>query len=297
MSKIIRNWTKEDDDFLRKNNNEQNSILAEKLGRTLQSISTRKKILRITRDKYDFVKDFKKQTPNLAYALGFIFADGHLFKCKNKSSYGVTINIVESDAIYLDKSILSVSNWMQRYFNKNDYTRKKQAKPQKRYIIHNKDLFNFLYYDLEFKHKNEFFSSKIFEFLPENLHRYFWRGFFDGDGCIYTPKDKGVRCYIAGSHDFNWQLLTDLCDKLSIYSHIKLQTNHTGGWSHFVIHRLYDCEKFINFIYGGVGKDGIGFTRKYIKYIKYLENKYTTPPKKYANNKNAQKMFFNINGV
>lgn len=298
MLKIINHnkvWTKEEDDFIRNNNNLSTQQLMDALCRSYESISTRKKNLHIKQDVHDYIADFSANTKESAYSLGFIFADGHVFYSPKNSYGGVAINILSTDALFLDKPLLKTSMWHTRTF-----IRAGTKKPQKSYRIGSNDLYNFLYNDLDFKYKNQFFSQKIFDFLPEHLHRYFWRGYFDGDGCIYIPETKsqnGIRCYIAGSHGFDWSFLQDHLTKMKIESKIKLQTNHTGGWSHIHIDKLLHCEKFINYIYGGVGVDGIGFTRKYIKYIRYLERRYCLPKSKYSNSKNFPKMFFNIKGV
>lgn len=298
MLKIINHnkvWTKEEDDFIRNNNNLSTNQLMDALGRSQESISSRKKNLGVKKDIYDYVTDFSANTIYSAYSLGFIFADGHLFHSDKKGYEGAVVSILATDSIYLDKALLNTTVW-----NTRTEIRAGTTNPQKTYKIGSKTLFKFLYHDLEFKYKNQFFSQKIFNFLPEHLHRYFWRGYFDGDGCIYTPEthnQNGIRCYIAGSHGFNWSFLQHHLTKMGIESKIKLQTNHTGGWSHIHIDKLLHCEKFINYIYGGVGVDGIGFTRKYIKYIRYLERRYCLPKSKYSNTKSFPKMFFNIKGV
>lgn len=298
MLKIINHnkvWTKEEDDFIRNNNNLSTKQLMDALGRSQESISTRKKNLHIKQDVHDYVADFSANTKESAYSLGFIFADGYVFHHPKNNYGGVAINILSTDALFLDKPLLKTSIW-----NTRTFVRAGTKKPQKSYRIGSNDLYNFLYNDLDFKYKNQFFSQKIFDFLPEELHRYFWRGYFDGDGCIYTQERQGwngLKCFIAASHDFDWSYLQNLCSSMGIDTQINLRTNHTGAWSHFYMQKLLSCEKFINYIYGGVGVDGIGFTRKYIKYIRYLERRYCLPKSKYSNTKNFPKMFFNIKGV
>lgn len=291
-------WTDYEDDFIKRNTNHlSNKDIAFLLGRTLEAISTRKKKLRIIKDKKDIISDFLSLTPNLAYVLGFLFGDGSVSNTELKSTknYSVCLKIHPQDKVYINNSFLLVSKeWkIKNYLRSN-------GQQTLEYNIVNKELHNFFYYDLDYKHKNNYISNKIFGFLPENLHRYWWRGYFDADGCIYVPKTKGqsgIRLYWAAPYDFDWSALKRCCDSMEVEYGIKLQTNHTGGWSHFYIHKIYHVEKFVNYLYSSVGVDGIGFTRKYIKFIEYIEKRNCLPKSKYSNQKNTPKMYFDINGV
>lgn len=284
---IQKPYNKEDLQFIKDNVDKMTTEeMAIKLGRTIGSLTTKRNQLGVEK-KVDFkdpLQDFQTPTKELAYLFGFTFADGCLYKYKttHKNVPGrLVIGVKYTDGQILKRIADKISdNWKYRQYQ---YAVSKN--PTFELVINSTPVYNFMYHDLEFKYKNEFFSSKIFDFLPENLHRYFWRGYFDGDGSV-SLLDKGgnlsFSCNFCGPANLNWGKLSELLNNLdcnhsaAIHNNLNTDRRIRGSWSH-----LYICGhaavRFLSYIYKDFSLDNIGFTRKFIRYVKYLERRAISP--------------------
>ena len=134
--------------------------------------------------RYNLNKDYFKtiDTEHKAYWLGFIWADGCISKSNetDKSETRLTINISQKDRAILEQFIIDIeSNYKIYEYIPSEETYSDH--PMSKVVINSVELCR----DLR-QHGLTLGPSRTFPWksIPEELHRHFIRGFFDGDGCI-----------------------------------------------------------------------------------------------------------------
>lgn len=141
-------------------------------------------------------------TPNKAYILGLLYADG----CNHLSHNSITLSLQESDLSIL-KSIKKELNYEGpiRFVEKN----KKNFRHKNQYVLCIND--EYMSKQLERLGMVNAKSLKLLwpTFLPKDLISHFVRGYFDGDGCVwYDKKRNKCETQICGTRNF--------CENLSI---------------------------------------------------------------------------------
>lgn len=201
-------------------------------------------------------------TPEVAYFLGFLWADGCIYT-KKKYTYLVQISIVSSDFKYLKKMFKRIGH---TNFNKYKPLPKKW---QEKTIasIYSKPLTEFL---LKNGYDNKENPHIILDIIPENLRSYFYRGLFDGDGHIHVGR-KGFSCGLTSSINQDWGAIEKLFKNLNIKYFIQRREKKDGHSSELRISNARDTLLFLDLIYGNFSKDKIGFSRKYSNYKKLKE--------------------------
>ncbi len=204
------------------------------------------------------------KTPEVAYILGLLWADGHVQQ-KDKHNV-VSISCQIEDFKIFEKILKKIGDWRIYYFP----PRKKTWKATGWACTHNKPLVNFLL-DNDYKAKSWSSADKIIEKIPENLKHYWFRGLVDGDGCFYVRKQWwGGSLSISSSYNQNWLYMENLCKKLDIHFRINKvvngeKYNHSKA-SHFIIDRKNDIIRFGEYIYKNFKIDHIGLFRKFTKF-------------------------------
>lgn len=202
-------------------------------------------------------------TPEICYILGLIWADGHI----RKDDYKSAISIMTSDMNHLLSVFLKIGNWSIREYQPVN----PKAKPQTILSCCNKPLFYF-FQEFDYIIKSGTSPDKILNIIPEHLRHYWWRGYFDGDGCLYlrdNKPDKGLS--MASTINQNWTFLDKLCSYLDIKnSRIETQKHKTGSSSKFCLSSFDSIKKFLDYIYDNYENDKIGLPRKYQKYLSFL---------------------------
>ena len=158
---------------------------------------------KLTRRKYKVNESYfdRIDTPDKAYWLGFIYADGH----NSKREDSITIGLKESDASHLYKFRESIgSDHNIKIYNCTGFNpHNKVAILQ----IYSKSLSKCLKAKGCVHNKTDRLE---FPDIPKSLCSHFVRGYFDGDGCItYLFDKKGfirLRFYIAVNDPFSNQL-------------------------------------------------------------------------------------------
>ena len=118
-------------------------------------------------------------TPEKAYFLGFIFADGCLIDNPKEYRYKLNIKIHNKDEDILERFILlldsEVKIWRSRKRDISEvgFSSKKMINDLKNIGIHQNKTYTIEYPKID-----------------EKLERHFLRGYFDGDGCIRINEDK-----------------------------------------------------------------------------------------------------------
>ena len=205
-------------------------------------------------------------TPNKAYILGLLHADG----CNKMDKSTVSIGLQESDNDLLEKIRFEIGS----------------EKPLRFIDNSNKHTFGYNYenmYELQMFsiHMCKQLAEKGIvpnkslvigfpEWLSEDLISHYIRGVFDGDGTIsqtyVSENNKPISFNIVGTDSF-CQSLKRICeDKLNINSYIYDASCHNGITKQFTINAKNDIKKFLDWIYQD---DDIFLQRKYDRYCKY----------------------------
>jgi len=196
--------------------------------------------------------------PETSYILGYLWADGSI---RNKSK-NIKLKIKKDDYDNIRSTLNFIGIWSEYlYISKNP---KHSDKIEGRF--NNKIVYNFLLMH-DYYHKSTASPTKILNTIPKHLHQYFFRGYFDGDGCI----QKYTTC-ITGDYNQNWHDIINLCKQLEINFTIVKQINkkRNSKCSRIHIYGKSNIKKFLSYIYTGRGVDNIGLNRKYRKYTEFF---------------------------
>jgi len=148
-----------------------------------------------------------------SYMLGFIWADGFLYENVSRYTHSTSISIAKED---MDE----ICDYLKEGFKfGGDYTRKRKEnwKEIRTLSTNDIDLFNFLK-ENDYKDKSINPPNKILSLVPGDLKKYWFRGFFDGDGCIYIsgkPNYNNQICF-SSSYEYDWSFLVDLLKSIGI---------------------------------------------------------------------------------
>lgn len=268
--KEFRIWTEDEIEYLKKEYTTKGvNVCAKHLDRSKQSIYKRAAILKLTMSKRvraqmcSISQDpFKKYvinrdmlinvtTKEAAYVLGLLWADGSL---KNGNTSTISIGNKISDMEELTQIFNVLGTWN---------IRKRHNTLQFRCSD------TFLYQHLvdnDYLIKSGAPATKILNNIPIALHRYWWRGYLDGDGCILKNQQKVV---FAGTYNQDWSF----ADYLNIPYTIEQQIMSLYRWSKLKYTKKAAVKQLLDFIYNEYDIDHIGLKRKYIIYQSYYKNK------------------------
>ena len=167
-----------------------------------------------------FDKDYFKiiDTPNKAYLLGFIYADGYV----TNGTFGIKLGIQDLDFMQSIKTELKSEHKIGIYTNKNGYSYGNQ-------------------YCMLGIHDDGFVSdlqnlgvvcnkSKVLKFptenqVPKELIWHFIRGYFDGDGSVYFNYNSKYDYYninisFVGTYEFLNSILSNIQSIVKTKTHI-----------------------------------------------------------------------------
>jgi hypothetical protein len=196
-------------------------------------------------------------TPEHAYLLGFIWADGSIIKLKQRNTESIRLEIVTSDMLDIQPVLTYTGKW-------GMHTRiRPNRKPQTTAYTSNKKLSDFLI-DCEYKEKSKLSPNKILNIIPLNLHEFFLRGVIDGDGCFYY-KGQTFQFSLAGSFEQDWSAFEQIFSNLGIkYTIQRIVKNDRSASSAIRITNRNGIIKLGEFIY--CNRLDIGLSRKQLKY-------------------------------
>lgn len=215
----------------------------------------------------------------VAYLLGYFWADGHIRPVMSKDGERVissvcTMEILNRDFQRIKKCFRLTGNW--NYLIKQK--RKNSENLFSRAYSGDREIYNFLL-ENDYRVKSYVSPDKILSKIPIKLHKYFFRGWFDGDGSIHCC-DKNKTISVASTYDQDWSALEGLCKSLGVQYRIykrknKAKNGHTHKASIFIISNTYNILRFGNYLYKGFNKNNIGLYRKYkvFKKVKRLSLK------------------------
>lgn len=273
-----RIWTKEEINFLKENYPLYGAkFCSEKLKRTIRAVQSRCSLQKIkplketitrnnrqaqleyneNRPNSDFninVDQFLNiQTPEVAYFLGFLWADGYMVRQE------IRLSIVSKDMYTIKPVLDKLGKW--------NYSERKSEgrKPTCTAFTNNRKLFEFLE-DNDFKIKSGASADKILSKIPNHLKHYFFRGLIDGDGHI--NKNSIV---ISSCLKQDWKYIFDISLELGIKCYC-YKSIRDGSKSSKVEMNGINGLLFGDFIYQNIELDNIGLPRKFNNYLK-LKNK------------------------
>lgn len=207
--------------------------------------------------KIDPLRFIKVTTPEIAYVLGFLWADGYL-----GANYSINTEIVSDDAIVIEKIFLSTGQWHIFQRHRIGY------RPQTKFSCNSKVLYEHLVLK-GFKTENKS-PLDLLKTIPKKLHRYWFRGYFDGDGCWYFNAKNYLRqCTISSRYEQNWDFMVDLFQELQINQYNLNQQNKKNkkgiinSSSQVRLCSVGGIKSFGYYIYGG---KMFGLDRKFNKF-------------------------------
>lgn len=258
---MSKQWTDEEIKFLKENYKTMTyKQLSEQLNRTKAAIDLKINRLGLKKDKYVYNHDFFENidTPQKAYWLGFIYADGGVAIDTRTNSCELSIKLQASDANHLRK------------FNKTLDGNVDVSFDTRKCNLNNKmyDTCQIRFYSSKLVHdlgQHGVIPNKTmtirFPNINKNLYADFIRGYFDGDGCVCENKKKNGPSSIAanftcGSIDFLNDLRSILYEN-GICSYI---TRWKDKAPKLVIGGMKNTHNFLYYIYNNKSE--------------YLERKY-----------------------
>lgn len=228
---------------------------------------------RESRKKYDYDETYfsKIDTPEKAYWLGFIYADGYISKKQNGNPiFGMTL--AEEEPLIKLNQCLKSTKPIRSYKKTNSYSDKS---------IEYKSVFcsSQMVEDLEKVGcvENKTFKLEFPYFLDENLISHFIRGYFDGDGSVYQHLQKnGGKEYlflgvsICGTESFLKSLAPYIEGETCVY---KDKRKDTDCWV-IRFNSNIRCLKFYHYIYKNCGN--MYLSRKKEKFEDYIKDRGST---------------------
>lgn len=287
MNKI---WTEEETNFLKENYPKFGAkYCADKLGRSLSAVHNRCYLFKIKPSKETLKRlaseaqiNYQKErsnddfnvnveqflditTPEVAYFLGFLWADGYIVRQE------IRLSILSVDMETIKPTLDKIGKW-----NYNERVRG-ESKPICTAFTNNGRLFEFLKNN-DFKIKSGTSANKILNKIPKTIKHYFFRGLIDGDGHIGKSTLTISSCF-----NQDWSYVQDVCKILDIKNYI-YRCEYDSGKSSAIEMNGINGLKFGDYIYENIELENIGLPRKYEKYLE-LQRKVESGQKYVANKK------------
>ena len=229
----------------------------------------------------DLAQFLNIQTKEVAYFLGLFWADGTLYRKGHNNS--LRLEMVAEDGESLKPSLMKLGKWSsgQRQRHRNG---KKFGRLQMSFSCNNRPLAEWLC-SMDYDTKSVAAPTKILTAIPSHLKHYFWRGYLDGDGCIFVPKNNlskwATQVAFWGAIDQDWSALTSLLKELGVnhilVSYERAKPNGVVHRSSVInITRKWELLKLLTYLYQG---EPIGLTRKRAKFDQVKEHFVRLSPK------------------
>lgn len=216
----------------------------------------------VGRRKYKINENYfdKIDSPNKAYILGFLYADGH--NEIKKTTVSISLQEEDKEILELMRQEIGSEKPLEYidYSTKNDFGY--HYKNQYRLIFFNKHICDILNEIGMLPNKS---LSLTFPNLEASLYSHFIRGYFDGDGSVCFSKNGNCIATITSTESFCNSIKEILFEQLGIYTGIYNASNNNGITKVASISGKNQVQKFGEYIY----KDAEMFLSR--KYNKFLE--------------------------
>lgn len=197
-------------------------------------------------------------TPNKAYILGLLYADGS----NGKSKSTITISLQEEDVDLLERIRTELKS--EKPLEYLDYSNKHD------FGYHYKNQYRLLFFSAHMCRTLEAIGmvpnkSLVLTFpdIDPTLHSHFIRGYFDGDGCFCKSLSKGIISFTS-THTFCKSIQDIFIENLGISGGIYDASCHNGCTAAFSISGNRQVKKILDWLYNDAD---IYLERKYYKYI------------------------------
>jgi intein/homing endonuclease len=223
----------------------------------------------LSRFKYKYKVDhnfFKTWTIGMAYVLGFIAADGNIFKEKNRPNvWKLKIGLSAKDVCHLEKiKIVMGSTHPIKIRNTNYKTKKGDMLMKACLNINSKSICDDLF-DLGVTERKSLTLQWIDQ-CPAEYVSHLVRGYFDGDGCIniynLERKSASIRATMLGTEHF----LNGVAENVGI-NRIPIPIKNKCIYD--LRYHGKQCVQFLDWLYKD-SYDLVRLDRKYNKYINYI---------------------------
>lgn len=227
--------------------------------------------------------------PEICYLLGYFWADGYLPKKYN----GIVLEINTTDALSIKETILKTGDWT---IVERGLDNRKDAKRKGNTFIRGSDKeFKDFLLEHDYKNKSQVSFKKIYELIPTENKKYFLRGYFDGDGCIYISNST-IQFHVSSTIDQDWSVLEEIFKKLSIsYKITKRVQNSNSRSSKIQCTNTEDILKLLSYVYDNFEVDKIGLDRKYQKYLQIVNRPIKQFKKKMTETLRLRKLLQTVN--
>jgi hypothetical protein len=155
------------------------------------------------------------KTPEAAYILGLLWADGHISKDQ------IRLEVLYDDAVEFKKIFDRTGEWSMTYRHRRN--RSKQALIN----LNNRRLAECL--------KKNGYTARTKSLtlarglISNNLLPYWFIGIIDGDGCIYINPSKSYQLSIAGFYNQDWSPIEDIFNSIGVtYSIVNREQVQNG---------------------------------------------------------------------
>lgn len=218
-------------------------------------------------------------TPEVAYILGILWADGTLSKGERRHS--ITLNCLAEDMDEIMDVFIKTGKW-------NRYTYSRIGRKIQGVLQTNNKTLVYHLRKHDYVGKSIGSACSILSTIPDHLKHYWFRGLIDGDGCFYVRHSPLANNFtIASSYEQDWTYINNIMKKLGIEYGIRryhqIQNGKTNKSSVIKIGSRAGIVRFGEWLYQGYPNDGIGFKRKYDKYL-IIKARYDDPHKRYHQN-------------
>lgn len=198
--------------------------------------------------------------PVNAFLLGFIWADGHICFCGTGCQ--ISARFVTDDAPDFIPVFKQSGKW-------SIYTQHPKGCREATIIqTNNRPLAEYLR-DKGYQSKSNGSAIDILNTIPKHLHRHWWRGCFDGDGCFYVGKKYG-QVSLFSTYEQDWAHFNQLCNELEIPYTITRTVRKCGKSSCVRITSKNSIQKLIHYLYPN-GYE-FGLKRKYVKAMELVSS-------------------------
>ena len=267
-------WTEEEIEYI-KNNYKEGTEQIKLENRTLKSIrakarrlglristETKIKICRVNAQK-KFGKQIKYKVNEFlneineysSYVIGLLWTDGYLHTGRKT----INITMLKEDLIEIDWIFKKLGEW---YIQ----DRKRKNRRESRTLSTYNPRISGQLTKYNFDNKSTNSPYLIFNLIPNNYQKYFFRGIIDGDGCFYVSgKNSSYQFSIASTYDQDWSFYLEFFKKMDLNPIIKKRIQKNGKSSMLRITGRKQVLKMIEWLYDGYEIDKIGLKRKYEK--------------------------------
>lgn len=193
---------------------------------------------------FDF-KVIKNPTPEFAYYLGWMWGDG---TCRHKTnSYRQSLEIQKEDGLEIVKFFETFCT------PSKTFRHRKNRKPTMNISLYDQILGQFLK-ENDYEEKSKKSPTKILNFLPLELHEYWFRGFFEADGHA-SFREQTIKGYMLSVIQFyapihqDWEFLSNFLNKKNIEIKISKRERKSGQSSTASFCKKDQVLKFIECIF------------------------------------------------